>query len=225
MGAKIPGAVLVVVAALGLLGAFAFGFKTGQDQETVDAVTPGSNVSGKVDKVFDGDTFQLATGKRVRLMGLDAPELNECGGPEAKAYLSELILNQNVGLSQQATEAYGRDLAIVNQGDIFINGKMMEAGWGRPDYRKNTFREEMTEDYHQAQKSGKGLWGMCVSANPPSAKCTIKGNIDTATGKKIYHTKSCSQYDEVELNQAFGEKWFCSEADASEAGFKKAMSC
>lgn len=225
MTTKVPAAILVIVVIFGLLGAYIFGFKTGQFQETADTVIPGSNVSGKVAKVFDGDTFQLTTGTRVRLMGIDAPELDECGGQEARDYLNELILNQNVGMSQKTTEAYGRDLAIVNQGDIFVNGMMMEAGWGRPDYRKNTFREELTENYHQAQRAGKGLWGMCVSMNPPNAKCTIKGNIDTATGKKIYHTKSCNQYDEVELNLAFGEKWFCSETDASEAGFKKAMSC
>lgn len=218
MVAKISAIVLAIIILFGLQIKQSHG-------EYISPVVPGSNVSGDVAKVFDGDTFQLTNGRRVRLMGIDAPEFNRCGGPEAKAYLEKLISGVNVGMSQTTTEAYGRDLSIVNQGDIFVNGKMMEAGWGRPDYRKNTFREELTQDFHKAQKAGKGLWGKCVSVKPPSAKCNIKGNIDTASGKKIYHTPLCSQYDEVELNLAYGEKWFCSETEAKKAGFTRAHSC
>jgi len=38
--------------------------------------------------VVDGDTFQLKLGKRVRLLGVDAPEYNRCGGKEAKEALN-----------------------------------------------------------------------------------------------------------------------------------------
>ena len=33
-----------------------------------------------VTEVVDGDTFQLTSGKRVRLMGVNAPEYERCGG-------------------------------------------------------------------------------------------------------------------------------------------------
>lgn len=48
----------------------------------------------RVVEVVDGDTFQLRSGKRVRLLGVDAPEYNRCGGSEAKSLLKSLVQDQ-----------------------------------------------------------------------------------------------------------------------------------
>ena len=40
--------------------------------------------NNRVTEVVDGDTFQLKSGVRVRLMGIDAPEFGNCGSEEAK---------------------------------------------------------------------------------------------------------------------------------------------
>lgn len=77
-------------------------------------------LSGKITRentaieVVDGDTFQLSSGKRVRLMGVDSPEFDRCGGKEARDRLSSLILNKKVTLKEEASEAYGRTLALVS---------------------------------------------------------------------------------------------------------------
>jgi len=57
-----------------------------------------------------------------------------------------------------------------------------------------------------------------------SPKCDIKGNIN-ASGDKIYHTSDCSLYNETIINEAKGEKWFCSEKEAVAAGWRKALNC
>ena len=57
-----------------------------------------------------------------------------------------------------------------------------------------------------------------------SPKCDIKGNI-SANGEKIYHTPNCSLYKETVINEAKGEKWFCSEKEAVVAGWRKALNC
>lgn len=213
---------LVVIAIFTLLGAFYYGFRTGQYSNVTNSSQKNSN---KVIKVVDGDTFQLESGKRVRLMGVDSPEYDNCGGQEAKKFLSDLILGQNVRLTEETTEAYGRSLAVVSIGDAFINGMVMENGWGRPDYRRNTFRDELTAHYHAAQKAKRGVWGVCIDTKPPSTNCTIKGNIDPASYEKFYHLQSCRHYGQIVLNTAYGEKWFCSEEEAIVAGFKKTKSC
>lgn len=64
---------------------------------------------GKVKRVIDGDTFELRSGERVRIAGLNAPELDERGGQTAKRRLQTKIpRGTEVGLSKPLTRSYGR---------------------------------------------------------------------------------------------------------------------
>lgn len=176
-----------------------------------------------VTEVVDGDTFQLKSGQRVRLMGVDAPEYDRCGGQEAKQTLTKLIAGKQVKLTEETTEAYGRTLALVWVGSSLVNEKILAEGWGRTDYRKNTLRNRLTEAFHQGQD--KGLNQLCISFKPTSSGCMIKGNIDPSSYEKFYHLPKCSHYQQIKLNLAYGEQWFCSEKEAIAAGFKKAAGC
>ncbi|NTU73959.1 thermonuclease family protein [Candidatus Roizmanbacteria bacterium] len=182
-----------------------------------------------VKEVSDGDTFQLYSGKRVRLMGVNVPEYNRCGGPEARKRLTELILNKPVRLAEETEETFGRSLALVYQGDTLINLVMMKEGWGRADYRANSHRSEITQAFHEAQTAKRGIWSsLCreaLSSTPPSPNCNIKGNIDKNSYDKFYHLPGCLHYNEIVIEKDIGEGWFCSEAEAQKAGFKKASSC
>ena len=53
----------------------------------------------------------------------------------------------------------------------------------------------------------------------PDCGCVIKGNINS-DGKKIYHCPNSPNYDDVRLNK-YGERYFCTEADAIAAGFTR----
>jgi len=50
----------------------------------------------RVSRVIDGDTIELANVGRLRFADLDAPELDEPGGPEARDRLAEEIEGQIV---------------------------------------------------------------------------------------------------------------------------------
>lgn len=181
-------------------------------------------------EVADGDTFQLKSGERVRLMGVDGPELKRCGGPEAKKALTELILNKTVELKEPVKENFGRTMALVYADGKLINGIMMEQGWGRPDYKKNSQRDVLTAVYHQAQDKRVGFWSFCLDPKPPKTPdfpdgCLIKGNIDTATYEKFYHLQYCRHYNQIVLNTAYGDAWFCTEKEAQAAGFTRSASC
>ncbi|TGS89671.1 thermonuclease family protein [Mesorhizobium sp. M3A.F.Ca.ET.174.01.1.1] len=52
--------------------------------------------------------------------------------------------------------------------------------------------------------------------------CTIKGNISVSTGEHIYHMPGQEHYDETVITRGKGERWFCSEAEARAAGWRKA---
>lgn len=53
------------------------------------------------------------------------------------------------------------------------------------------------------------------------AECLIKGNISRNTGEWIYHVPGQEHYDETVVDEAAGERWFCSEAEAQAAGWRK----
>jgi len=53
-----------------------------------------------------------------------------------------------------------------------------------------------------------------------AADCRIKGNIN-AKGERIYHTPGGQQYDLVKVDLEKGERWFCTEAEAVAAGWRK----
>ena len=54
-----------------------------------------------------------------------------------------------------------------------------------------------------------------------SAGCQIKGNINSK-GEHIYHVPGGKWYDKTEINTSKGERWFCTEAEASAAGWRPA---
>ncbi len=52
-------------------------------------------------------------------------------------------------------------------------------------------------------------------------QCDIKGNI-SASGERIYHVRGQTYYDETRISHGKGERWFCSEQEAREAGWRRA---
>lgn len=56
-----------------------------------------------------------------------------------------------------------------------------------------------------------------VGAADPA--CAIKGNINRS-GERIYHVPGGPAYDSVRIDEAAGERWFCSEAEAQAAGWR-----
>ncbi|PBB21008.1 hypothetical protein CK219_05290 [Mesorhizobium sp. WSM4313] len=60
------------------------------------------------------------------------------------------------------------------------------------------------------------------SASLLSTGCNIKGNISINTGERIYHVPGQEHYWETKISPQYGERWFCSEAEAQAAGWRKA---
>ena len=56
----------------------------------------------------------------------------------------------------------------------------------------------------------------------PPPGCTIKGNI-SAGGNKIYHLQSQQSYAGIRIQVDKGERWFCSEPEAINNGFRKSI--
>src|SRR3989338_7325560 len=85
----------------------------------------------KVIGVIDGDTLVLDGKVRLRLRHLDAPELEFCGGQEAKNLLTDLASGKSVRVEEKIMDQQGRPMALVYIGSTLINQTMLESGWAR----------------------------------------------------------------------------------------------
>lgn len=59
----------------------------------------------------------------------------------------------------------------------------------------------------------------------PPVGCNIKGNVTFEGSEKIYHVPGCDYYEETRINTDYGERWFCTEAEAQAAGWREAHNC
>lgn len=179
-----------------------------------------------VTKVWDGDTFDLKNGTRVRLLDVESPEMGWCGSEEAKQRLEELVLGKFVTVKELTFEEFSRHNGLVYQGNKLINEIMIREGWGRIHYNPNSKREDLKTAYKDAQENKRGIFGMdCIDAEPKNPKCKIKGNIDEDTKKKSYHLQNCRDYDRVTIDRDRGEDYYCTEEEAQAEGFIKATNC
>lgn len=84
-----------------------------------------------VTKVIDGDTFHLASGESVRIVGIDAPERDDPFGPMATKCLKDILNGQKVRIvpATEPRDKYGRMLAWVYTEDgTFVNVELLRRG-------------------------------------------------------------------------------------------------
>jgi micrococcal nuclease len=133
------------------------------------ALAPGE--SARVTAVVDGDTVMLDTGRKVRLVGIQAPKL-PLGRPnfqawpladDAKAALEELTLGRTVtlGYGGQRMDRHGRLLAHLFTADgTWVQGRLLADGLARvysfADNRALVARMLAVEI--QARADGTGIW-------------------------------------------------------------------
>ena len=137
-----------------------------------------------VTKVIDGDTFILSDKSKVRLLGIDAPEVRSSDkmdrdvgrtgqdketisklGELSTEYLKELIEGKRVLLTKENNyedkDSYGRLLRYAYLEDgTFINGKMVEEGYAQVFRKYDLSRKnELLELEKDARENERGLWG------------------------------------------------------------------
>jgi len=77
--------------------------------------------TAKPSKIFDGDTFQIRSGKVIRAAGYNTPEKGKRGYQKATQQLKRLIKGKTVGLSRLLAVDRGREVRRVS-----VKGKPLE---------------------------------------------------------------------------------------------------
>lgn len=189
-------------------------------------------------RVIDGDTLHIQD-VRIRLHGIDAPEMGQickntreqldCGAKVTQA-LYDWLGQRAVQCQGVTTDRYGRVVA-----KCFVNGQdigesLVRAGLAFAYAKYSTDylaaeQEAMQEkrglhalqiDRPEAYRRGAGT---VVDVQNVQNNCRIKGNI--SRNGKIYHMPGQSYYSRTKINESKGERWFCSEAEAKAAGWRR----
>jgi len=190
----------------------------------------------QVSRIVDGDTFETKSGAKVRLIGVNTPEItngkNEPYGAEAKDFAKQKLEGRTVYMFRDAgdTDKYGRLLryVFIESDEVMFNELLVSEGYANTmTVPPNViYAKKFVAAERAAREQNKGLWGIggADKADPapasplPAAKCdapSIKGNIN-AKGDKIYHVPGGRNYEQTKA-----EIMFCSEQEAKDAGFRK----
>lgn len=123
-----------------------------------------------VTRVIDGDTVKLGDGRRIRLLGIDAPELGYNGNPsedgamESLEWLRRRIEDTDVRLryGPERVDRYGRTLAWIYLPDgELINKELLERGHARL-VTKFGLPADLSAELHQAtaraRVRNRGIW-------------------------------------------------------------------
>ena len=194
-------------------------------------------------KIIDGDTI-IFNEKKIRLLGIDAPETNQycfdkkkikysCGLNSTKALIQFIKKNRNKSIKciHHEIDKYGRFISECWTGEISINSWLVKNGFALAYLQ---YSDKFFYDEKKAKEKRLGVWqGRFIypwdwrrgerfknNNNLDKKECYIKGNI-SSKGQKIYHIPGNLNYEKTKINENKGERWFCSEEEAKMNGWRK----
>mgnify|MGYP003862682391 CR=1 FL=1 len=201
-------------------------------KQKTETPAPTQSTKANVSRVVDGDTFVIATGQRVRLIGIDTPEVNQPYYFEAKQKLTSLIANKDVEMEKDVSETdkYGRLLRYVYVDALFVNAELVKEGYARvftypPDVK---YAQLFVNLEREARANNRGLWAQgSKPAPPPQPHAPVPqgqliGNKSSHKLHNLAHA-DCQYY--VSLMNPANKVSFSSLAEAQQQGYQLCLKC
>ena len=187
--------------------------------------------------IVDTDTWDVGA-VRVRLHGIDAPELKQpCHTREGAGWACGVWATQQTRDLYEGRQAscetvdkdrYGRTVArcevdgqdagrfLVSQGLAFAFRKYSVA-------YVNSEQIAVAEQrgVHAGQVQPPWLYRAAKRSAQAQTGCRIKGNI-SSRGERIFHAPGQQHYTRTRISAGKGERWFCSVGEARQAGWRAA---
>lgn len=156
---------------------------TPQNDEGCFAPGTGNTIRGVVTHVHDGDSITVADGHReskVRLEGVDAPELGQPFGSAARLSLDRLLHRKSVFVTSSKTDRFGRVIGRVLLHDC-TNASVYQVrsgfAWVYTAYQcevSRALRDQLRSAEASARNARTGLW----SQGEPQPPWVFRGSID-----------------------------------------------
>lgn len=214
------------------------GAHTVREQAAVQARV-GAPFDARVVLVADGDTIEaVPSGEtrplRIRLEGIDAPELGEPFSGEATRFVRAMLLRQRVRIDGRDVDRYGRLVARVAVTGRDASTALLEAGLAC-HFTQFANDPILAAAQSRARGAGAGFWAVaaakprCTGGAPAAAPTAprspapdsrrdthYRGNVRSF----LYHGSSCPN-----ANCRNCTRLFATEAEARLAGYKPAGDC
>jgi micrococcal nuclease len=196
-------------------------------------------LTGKVVRVRDGDSLDVSSGRKtltVRLEGIDAPEMSQPFGREARDHLRVLSFNRTVEIRGTETDQYGRTIARVFVGGRDLSHEMLRSGlaW---HFRQYSHDSRLAALEAEARNARRGLWRDARPEPPwehraaartsqqqrgssPATRPPLEGPFRGNVRSRVYHAPGCSDYNCPNCTQVFQTR-----RAAEAAGFRPHRSC
>ena len=121
---------------------------------------------GPLVSIVDGDSFKVKVQGAVmdvRLQGIDAPEMDQPFGKDARAILEKLIGDEQIVLVFDDVDHYGRIVARAWVADVDINLEMIRRGaaWFDSEYARD---DELYNAELKARAAKRGLWSLATQS-------------------------------------------------------------
>lgn len=198
------------------------------------AVGPLAADTGLCLRVVDGDSLVLEMPygeQEARLEGIDAPEIGQRFGSDAREFLADLVLGRRVEFETVGADTYGRLLIRVRVGDMQLNHEMVRRGlaW---HFKRYSTDEKLSAAEEHARQARVGLWSDSKPVPPweyrhgvraPEAPRLLSDSPGTVHGNRssgVYHLPSCRHYNCRNCVMKFQ-----TEAEAQQSGFRPAGCC
>jgi endonuclease YncB( thermonuclease family) len=203
----------------------------------------GRTFEARIVRIADGDTLEaVPLGEtrpiRIRLHGVDAPELGEAFSRDAQTLLRSMVFDQRVRVEGVDMDRYGRVVARISYGGKDASTELVRAGLACHAYARNA---ALANEEALARSGKKGFWApaakkpACVDrtafsavtsrpapARPPSpsAKSRLPAGYRGNVSAGVYHASTCPN-----ANCRNCTRLFTTEAEARAAGFRPAGDC
>ena len=148
-------------------GKFYFSDKRREGAELL-TIKPGYSYH-RIQYVYDGDTVKLVDGRKIRLLGINTPEVEgrnkneEAGGEEAKHWLTNALKGKRVRLvlDSEQKDKYGRTLAyLFTEDGLHLNLELVRLGLASLSiFPPNLlYSDELLRAQNEAEKDSRDIW-------------------------------------------------------------------
>ncbi|MEO1282952.1 MAG: thermonuclease family protein [Pseudomonadota bacterium] len=189
-------------------------------------------------RVLSGDTL-LVDGQTLKLSGIDAPERGQtCKRPRSQRWrcgvsaeraLQKLVRRKTVSCVLDGSPELDRQGAVCSVGETDVAAELVKTGYvfAQPGFfapytgLESAAKEKKvgiwrgTPDRPETYRAAR--WAKALKRSPDG--CPIKGRAHRSRGK-IYVVPWSVSYDRYRVRTRRGDRWFCSEEEAIEAGWR-----
>lgn len=126
--------------------------------------------SGVVTRVVDGDTLWVITSAsqpplKLRIQGIDAPEICQPGGVQSRDALKSQILGKSVTVTSRAHDDYGRTVGTLHMQGQDMGRWMVLQGYAWV-YSSRPKKAPYADEQRQAQSASRGVFSDAAAEEP-----------------------------------------------------------